>query len=457
MGQILAATPLGKALYTLGKWLSNAAVLTAITLILALMALVMQLIRGEVGTIQPGKLLAPFLWIALPPIMLVAALAILFETISWLRGGLGNVAYLFLFFSVIEPLSGFDLFGLNLVWPRITAAAQSAYPAYEINGGNMGINHVHGPLQLFDWPGIHWTPEIVMGRLLWIGVSIFIALAAALPFFRFDPARELLSSLDLSLSGVLRWARRRRSSAGVGHQPQMDTADPSTVPIHQGPLLSPLVTSATGFRFGRVLLAELRLMLKGRPWWWYGVALVLVVLPLVMPLQSVQRQLFPVAWIWPLLLWSEMGVRERYQRTDEVLFSAPSPLYRQLPATWLAGLIVAVISGLGVGLRLTLVGDWGSLFAWAVGALFIPSLALSLGCWSGHSKLFEVIYGLAWYTGPMNGLPVLDYMGALRGMPGSNCQVLPPSQSMTQPLIYLCCTVVLLGLAVAGRRIQLQR
>lgn len=456
VGQILAATPLSKPLYTLGKWLSNVAVLATITGILALMALATQFIRGEVMAIQPAKLLAPFLWIALPPLALVAAVALLFETISWLRGGLGNVVYLLIFFSAIAPLNRADMFGLNLIWPRITVAAQRAYPAFEISSGNIGINKVSGPLHLFHWAGIQWTPEIVLTRLLWIGAGIVIALMAALSFSRFDPARDLLARSNLSLPSIRRWTRRRRHAREQKGQ-AIPAPEASAMPHPHGRLLTPLASSAKGFRFGRVLLAELRLMLKGQPWWWYAAALGLVVASLLSSLETARRYLLPLAWIWPLLLWSQMGVREHYRRTDELVFSAARLLWRQLPATWLAGLIVALLTGVGVALHLVLGGDGAGLFAWAVGALFIPSLALALGCWGGHSKLFEVVYALSWYAGPMNGLPALDYMGALRGTPGSPCQALSPLQGMIQPLIYLCCTVVLLGLAVAGRRRQLQK
>ena len=57
-------------------------------------------------------------------------------------------------------------------------------------------------------------------------------------------------------------------------------------------------------------------------------------------------------------------------------------------------------------------GDWEGMSAWLVGALFIPALALTLGCWSGSSKLFEVVYTMLWYCGPVEGLAVLDFMGA---------------------------------------------
>jgi hypothetical protein len=65
-----------------------------------------------------------------------------------------------------------------------------------------------------------------------------------------------------------------------------------------------------------------------------------------------------------------------------------------------------------MALRFAMSGDLAGLGGWAVGALFVPSLAVFLGCASGSSKLFEILYLLLWYGGPLNSVPFLDFMGA---------------------------------------------
>ncbi|MNR56752.1 hypothetical protein D3C85_1773900 [compost metagenome] len=52
-----------------------------------------------------------------------------------------------------------------------------------------------------------------------------------------------------------------------------------------------------------------------------------------------------------------------------------------------------------------------ALLAWGTGILFIPTLALALGTLGGSKKLFEVIYMLWWYMGPLNHVPSLDFLG----------------------------------------------
>lgn len=94
-------------------------------------------------------------------------------------------------------------------------------------------------------------------------------------------------------------------------------------------------------------------------------------------------------------------------------------------------------------LKLGLMGDLAGVVALSVGVLFIPSLALCLGVWAGSSKVFEFMYTLLWYIGPINGVASLDFMG-----------VIPGSVEAGVWQWYLGATVILLGFAFIGRRMQ---
>src|ERR1017187_9753101 len=81
VGLVLATTPMSKSLYTLGKALSNFAVLAAMVAVLAVAAVILQLVRAERGGLEPGKLLAPFIWAALPAMALAEGMSDCFETL----------------------------------------------------------------------------------------------------------------------------------------------------------------------------------------------------------------------------------------------------------------------------------------------------------------------------------------------------------------------------------------
>ena len=117
----------------------------------------------------------------------------------------------------------------------------------------------------------------------------------------------------------------------------------------------------------------------------------------------------------------------------------------QLPATWAAGVLLAVATGSGAALHFLVKGDLAGVGAWLVGALFIPTFALALGVWSGTSKLFEILYLVIWYIGPMNHVPAMDYLGSTKA-----------GLAQGMPLAYLALTALLAAAAVAGRRRQLR-
>jgi len=406
VGQILATTPISKPLYTVGKTCSNFAVLATLLALLAVGAMGMQLLRGEDRHIDLIALFAPFAIVTLPVLAVAAATAVLFESTPWLRGGLGNVAYVFLFTAAIaatSPLAGggrsrFDFIGVSAVLPSMIDDVLKLSPGLDRNHLPMSMGFSfrdHGwTLRTFRWEGPHWTAAIVLQRLTWIGIAGVIALAAAIPFDRFDtsaPARA-----------------KRRKHAAVEDAAAPDAA-PAAAPAHV--TLTPLAGPAGGLRLLPLVRAEARLMLRGMPWPWWLIAAALALACWLAPLPIARAWLLPFAWIWPLLLWSPLGAREAIHSTEGLVFSSPRPLARQLVATWLAGALLALAIGAGIGMRLVVTGQVASAAAWLVGACFIPSLALACGTWTGNGRMFEVLYLLLWYIGPMNRVAPLDYAG----------------------------------------------
>ena len=166
-----------------------------------------------------------------------------------------------------------------------------------------------------------------------------------------------------------------------------------------------------GFAFPRLILLELKLLFKGRPWWWFVVAGGLFIASLVNTPEHVRAFIVPITWLWPILIWSGLGNREMRHNVGQMVFSSASPLIRQLPATWFAGFIVTVLTGGGAALKFLVTGDATSLLIWFSAAIFIPTLALTLGIWSKSSKLFEVLHVSMWYLA-LNGIDTVDYFGA---------------------------------------------
>jgi hypothetical protein len=396
VGQILAATPLSKWAYLLGKFASNTAVLLVVIGVLALAALAMLLIHGEDKTLNLYQLLMPFVVFTLPVALLVAATAVFFEAAAWLRGSGGNVIFFFLWLFVVPALGG-HLLAFNAVEEAMTTALQ-AQGAEDYQGGIVLAATDMPEIQTFLWTGFDWAATAAP-RLVYVAVALLLVGLAALFFERFDPTqslprRRLLPRFSWPKLSAL-WPRQTAAAPLTAIQPrQLTSVAPANNPLSL---------------FAALIVAELKLLLKGRPYLWYAGAVGLFLACLFAPLETV-RGLLPYVWLWPLLIWSEMGVRERRYGVDQLLWSAPAPLGRQLPAAWLAGVALAFLLGGGAFIRF--LAEPALLYGFMAGVFFVPSLALFLGTATGSERPLQIILLVYWYLGVLNGLPILDFTGA---------------------------------------------
>jgi hypothetical protein len=422
VGQIIATTPLTRPMYVLGKWLSNFALLGVMLLILLAAGIVMNLLIG--ASLDLWAIAAPLLLLALPCMGLIAALAVLFETISWLRGGLGNVIYFFVFMLGLIPSIESDTYqplldfaGFRLIGDQIALAAKSAYPESQ---GGFAFSITDGLVpRYFPFAGLAWTGEIVLYRLFFLLMALGLVLLAALFFDRFNPSR-------------ISPPKKREASA-----PQPATvieAEPAPN-LH----LTPLTGAKSRFRFDALFVAELKLFLKGQRWWWYAIAGGLIVAQLASELETT-RLLLAVAWAWPILILSGLGCREARHDTHQIVFCAPRPLLNQLPALWLLAFAVLALLGSGALIRFLAAGEFTSLLPWLAGALFIPSLALALGVLTGSGKSFEVVYVL-WMYGVLQRVPAFDFVGTTPESPWQ---------------IYALLALVLIFITILARQWQLK-
>jgi hypothetical protein len=435
VGQIMATTPLSRPLYLLGKWLSNFAVLAIAVFILVLEGILMNLVLGR-GSFNLLVLAAPLVIIALPFMGLIAAFAVLFESIAWLRGGLGNLIYFFLFLFAMARSAAFttlgapgitinpfvDFAGWQIIGDSISRAAQATYPG-AAGGFAFSISSV-AATKLFQWNGIQWTANIFLSRLFFILIAPGLVILSSVFFDRFDPSR---------LAPMKKQMKKQKASS-----------DPAPVAVIEAlPVpeahLTPLPAEHSRFRFGRLFMAELKLSLKGQSWWWVTIAIGLVIAQLFSGIEAT-RILLIVAWIWPILILGGLGRRESHFDTRQIVFSAPRPLLNQLPATWLSAFVVIALLGSGALVRFVLAGETVSVLGWITGAIFIPSLAFFLGTLTGSGKAFEVLYVL-WMYLLIQKVSMFDFAGLTPHSPW---------------FLYALLSLVLIALVVFTRQRQLR-
>ncbi|MGA2852455.1 MAG: hypothetical protein ABSE46_25895 [Terracidiphilus sp.] len=450
VGQILATTPISKSFYTLAKALSNFAVLAAMIFVLALAAFVIQISQGTDASIDGFALVSPVLIFGLSAVAVTAALAVLFESLPVLRGGLGNILYFFLWTFLIafgagsldsgaslNPLHTMvDYTGIATVMGQMQSQVHGLDPAYS-GGASFSVGGLNPTTKTFLWNGLVWTPALALSRAMLFAIAAGLALVAAIFFDRFDPARA-------------NWLPQKKPKAIQeieGREPALAQRIPAETiaPMPHSQLsaasLAPLSRTGAHARFLTLVLAELRLMIRGHAWWWYTVAAGLFIACLASPLDVARSGVIVAAWIWPALIWSQMGTREAQYSTGSLVFSARRPVPQQLLATYAAGVIVAALAGGGLGVHLLFARDVAGLAGWAAGALFIPALALALGVTTGTRKFFEALYTAWWYVGPLHHMPKADFMGTT-------------AQSST-PGGYLAAAAVLVLIACTWRAVKL--
>ncbi|MDH4038289.1 MAG: ABC transporter permease [Candidatus Krumholzibacteria bacterium] len=443
VGQIIAATPTSKLQYTLGKTLSNFAVLAAMATVVAVAAIGMQILRAEDRSINMWQLFSPFLLLTFPVLMITAAFAVLFETIPGLRGGPGNVLFVFGWTGLLT-VGAFgnpdtsamhnDILGMGVAWPGMVEACARAFPTFDPASPSMSMGiHIKADglwvMETFRWDGIHWTGKVIAWRALWVLAGLAVGAVAAIPFDRFDPARARTGSRR----------RRRRRGRAAADAVAVETQPASATHVH----LTPLAGASSAARPGVMIVAEWKLLTRGLRWWYAG-PLAVAIMSIFMSVEMLRFPVLPLAFLWPVLLWSRLGSSERVHGTESIFFSAPRPLSRQLPATWIAGIGLGVLMTAPIAIRMQLAGETGALLVWLVGIAFVPSLAMALGVWTGSSKFFEALYTFLWYA-MIQRVPSFDFSGCLdAGVESGNAAW------------YAVLTMILFAAAVLGRRRRLQ-
>lgn len=384
--QLLVATTMTRGSFLIAKWTSHMAVFTLLIGIGLLVGLAAQWYRGEVPHYDLWQLLQPSLWIALPALALTAFLAVLFDLLPWLRRSAGNVLYFVVWIVIFiaafgdvdkvgAPAAGSlwlsDPAGVGLATRELRTLLEVTHPELKLGGLNIGMSILEGQtIASFDWPA--WTPGAidVLSRLLW-PLGCVLGLLALAPLLDWSAARTASAA--------------ERSSGGAGLRLRW-----------LDPLLRPLERVA----FGRLLAAELKLILRQRRRRWWLFLLGACALQLLAT-GAAQAAGVLLGWLLLLDVFARAVLREHEGGTAALVLSAPDARWRLLGVRLAVALLLALLVVLPAAVR-DLFTQPQVLPALLALASTVALAGLGLGALCRNPRPFEIGFAVMAYIGLQN-------------------------------------------------------
>lgn len=394
-GFVIASTSVRRTEYVFGKFLGNFVFLAVFTGGFMVTSMAMLLVRGE-ARLEPLVFISQYLLIVPSALIFVSAAAILFESVPFLSGRFGDVAYFF-----------FWVFSLSLAAMASKTASFSIANVFDVSGlgylfsAMKGLGHSDSvsigastfdatkPPYVFD--GLPISFGVLAMRLVSLAGPAALIVLAAVFFHRFDPARV-------------------RVSGPKGHTGWIARFNALVKPIAR--LLYAITsTRSSSTSLVRAALEDARLTLAAFPLFVLAVIGVAIA-SLAAPTQSLTEGVLPVIFVVAAVVIADIASRERRSGTSALVFSTPHVRQQFVLWKFLAAAIVSLFL-FGLPIARVAMSRPSIVPALVTGVFFVVALATFLATVSGTPKTFLIVFLSFWYVA-MNDKgvsPGLDYAG----------------------------------------------
>jgi hypothetical protein len=384
--ELIAATSVSKLTYLFSKWCTNVFILVSIVLIMLLSIIVVQLYYGESYEINVWALVWPQLIFVLPMLLAIASLAIMFESNKWLKGGVGNVVYFFLWAgSIIQSVESVS--GIGALLSQIETEVVERFPLQE-SSTHIGVSVANegDTIKTFIWQGIEPTNTHLLSTMPLLIICLTCFIFAVLFFDRF-------SKNTLAESKPDSWLIRTIAAQVLC---KLDA-------------LFILLTKP--FSFTRLLRLELKLLLKGHSSYWVIGLLILNIIQLFISQQILVSIILPISWLWCVLVLSQLGQLEKQANTVELIIYSKKSAILQSFTSYSAAWVLLAMASLGSLVRFSFMAEWMLVIQVIIAISFSVSLAYFCGTFTGTKRTFEILYTAIWYMGPIQAALYLDFFG----------------------------------------------
>ena len=414
--ELIAATPISKLTFLFAKWCTNVGILITIVIVMLLSSMLIQLYYGESYQIELWALLWPQLVFVLPMLLAISSIAIMFEANKWLKGGLGNVVYFFLWVgSIVQSVESIS--GVGALLDNLDADVAARFP---LNQGatNIGISAVDNEnlIKTFIWQGVEPTIEQLFGVLPLVFIALCCFALAVMFFDRFS-----------------------QNSLPDNQQPSWLSRLLTTKKISQLNNFFRLITQHSSFT--RLLRLELRLLLKGHSIYWLIGLVTLNIIQLCISMELLISIVLPISWLWCVLVISQLGQLDKQANTFELMTYSRKSIKSSCLASYFAAWILLLLASFGGVLRFAAMTEWLYLMQLSIAISFTVALAYFCGTFTGTKRMFEGLYLVLWYVGPFQAALYVDFFGVNSAI----------SWQTGMPFYFLTLSIALLTLTIYAK------
>jgi ABC-type transport system involved in multi-copper enzyme maturation permease subunit len=412
-GYVIASTTMRTSEYIAGKFLGNVVFLSTFTVGYMAASMVMLLVRGE-APLEPLIFMKQYALMTPPAIVFVSVVAIVFESIPFLSGRFGDVAYFFLYATSLGLIVNmmihggtaaryFDVSGFGYLMEQ----TQRAFHTQSMSIGSSPFNAAKPVLTI---GGLNLEGGALLARIASTIAPVPLLVLARLFFHRFDPARLRAASAK----GKRGWMSQFNAMARPLVRPI------AALPVRGAALKDAMMTFASTPFTGIALI---------------GITIASIAAPASLPITFVIAAIFIAS----------VASRDRSAGTIGLIYAAPR--LRERFVTWkLASSAIVTLLLLVAPLFQRAVVNPSRLPALLIGIAFVAAAATSLGVISGNPKTFIVCFLTFWYVvvNDHGKTPAFDFAGFFA------------TPALTVTLTYAAISIALLATAEVVHRLRLR-
>jgi len=358
-GFVIASKTMRTSEYILGKFLGNVVFLTTFIAGYMVASMAMLLMRGE-APLEPLIFMKQYAIVTPSTIVFISVAAIVFESIPWLSGRVGDVLYFFFYAAslgivvsmMVRGGHGLARFFDVSAFGYLMEQTQRTFHTQALSIGASSFDPRKAPLVI---DGFHLAGDAWATRLVSTLTPIPLLLVARVFFHRFDPARIRAAGAK----GTRGWMRSVDAMAKPFARPF------AAIPVRGAAMTDAMLTFAIT-PFAAVALI--------------GISIAALATPKSLPIT------FAIAAVFI----ADVASRDRRAGTTHLLSASPRLRENIVPWKFASSSIVAAI------LLIAPLIQSGAKLLPAI--LFIAAAATSLGIISGNPKTFIVLFLTFWYV-----------------------------------------------------------